>query len=173
MSPPALPHSARGPVRGTRDLGHPRPILTVPPHWLRRAHTANHETHFAFFFFFPPIFCFSTPFVVFPPPFPEAKAVFLLPLLLATLHPSCQDVSRAVRICCCGSSTEQEHKGKAVAGTGSFFKEKKSKDQEPGVFSSKLPQNISGSLGHPSTFEPKPQLISSQNQKANKQMKNL
>lgn len=134
MSPPALPHPARGPVRGTQDLGHPRPILTVPPHWLRRAHTANHETHFAFFFFFPPIFCFSTPFVVFPSPFPKAKAVFLLPLLLATLHPSCQDVSRAVRICCCGSSTEQEQKGKAVAGTSSFFKEKNQKTRNQVFF---------------------------------------
>lgn len=67
------------------------------------------------------LFFLSPHFFVFPPPFPKARAVFLLPLLLAALHPSCQDVSRAVWICCSGSSTEQEQKGKAVAGTGRFF----------------------------------------------------
>lgn len=155
MSPPPCQRTCEWDTRSGAPPAHPHSAGCI-------GHTQQITKDTLLFVFFPPIF------FVFPLPFPKAKAV-----LLPALHPSLQDVSRAVWICCSGSNTEPEQTGKAVAGTSRFFKEKKNKpgDQESGVFPFKLPQNIPGSPGHPSAFEPQPRLITSQNRKANKQIK--
>lgn len=94
MQPPAFTHLTKGSVRGTQDLGHqyPQPILLVLPALAAGAVVARRKSEDTFCFFFFPTFFF------FFPPFPEAKAVFFLPLLLSSLQPpSSWDACKAGR----------------------------------------------------------------------------